>query len=151
MEDHPVDWNRQFKEKNKPGDGMEETHSICFLMLLHKPCVHRRVSDQAENQNCSSQREPSPLRPSLVCAPQSPACQGSARHNVQKARHTHNIRLRCHPRTSLFDDFQRYASYQMFRDWLALAPRSPSADGVDAARISGGGCWRGLANSRRHL
>src|SRR6202162_4521590 len=151
VKDQPVDWNRQFKEKNKSGDGMEETHSIRFLMFLQKPCVQRRVADQAENQNRSSRREPRPLRPTLVRAPQSPACQGSARHEKKKARHPRNVRLRCHPRTSLFDDFQRYASYQKLCAGLAFAPRGFSYDGVDAARISGGRCWRSLANSRRHL
>ena len=50
MKNQPVDWNWQFKEKNKTGDGMEETHSTCFLLFFREQCVQRGIADHAENQ-----------------------------------------------------------------------------------------------------
>src|ERR1019366_4473540 len=68
MENQPVDWNRQFKEENKSGNRAQETHSTSFLIIFLEPCVRRRVADQAQNHQHTSQREPSPLRPALARA-----------------------------------------------------------------------------------
>jgi hypothetical protein len=36
VKDQPVDWDWQFKEKNEPGDGVEETHLTRFLMFFRE-------------------------------------------------------------------------------------------------------------------
>jgi hypothetical protein len=92
---------------------VEKTHLTRFLMFFREQGMQRRVADHTEDQQRPSQDEPGTLCPTLVRAPQSPARHGSARHHIQKTRHTRNIRLRRHLLTSSVDDFQRYASYQM--------------------------------------
>jgi hypothetical protein len=115
MNNQPIDWNWQFKEKDKPGDGVKETHSASFPMLFREQGMQRRVADQTENQKRPSKSEPRQLRPALVGTPQSPTRYGSSPDKIKKARHTRNVRLRCHPLPSPVDDLQRYASYQKFR------------------------------------
>jgi hypothetical protein len=39
VKNQPVNWYWQFKEKNESGDGVEDAHSICLLILfLKKTC-----------------------------------------------------------------------------------------------------------------
>ena len=93
MEDEPVDRNREFNKKKKPGDRLEETHSTRFLIFRAKQCVQRRVTDDAEYEDHSTRQKPCPLRPTLVGAPQAPTRQTRAGHNVEKTRHSRYIRL----------------------------------------------------------
>jgi hypothetical protein len=43
VKNQPVDWYWQFKEKNESGDGVEDAHLICFLILYHKKDMQWRV------------------------------------------------------------------------------------------------------------
>jgi hypothetical protein len=98
MEDQPVDRNREFNKKKKSGDRLEETHSTHFLIIRPKQCMQRRVTDNAEYKGHTAQDEPGPLRPTLVGAPQAPARQSRASHNIEKTRHSRYIGLRPHAR-----------------------------------------------------
>src|SRR5579871_139700 len=101
VKNQPVDGDRQFEEKNESGDTVEETHSNCFRGLFYEERVQRRVADQAQNQKRTAQREPGPLGPALVSAPQSPAHYCRARYHIEQARHSSYVWLRGHysPRT----------------------------------------------------
>src|ERR1700719_4299631 len=108
MDDQPIDRNRKLKEEDKSGNRAEETHSIRFLNFLLKPCMQRRIPDQAQNQCRAPEYEPGPLRPPLVRAPQAPTRHSRARRNVEKTRHARDIRFRWHLLTSLVLDISRF-------------------------------------------
>src|ERR1700692_1751520 len=55
VKNQPIDWYGQFKEKNKAGDGVKETHLTRFLIFFREQSMYRRVADHAENKKRSSQ------------------------------------------------------------------------------------------------
>jgi len=93
VQNQPVNWDGQFEEKNKSGESMKETHSICFLIFRVKPGVQRRITDEAQDQDGSAKQQPRPSRPSLIGAPKAPCCQACPACHVEKARDSRYIRL----------------------------------------------------------